>query len=63
MRTHNAPRQSGQTGVGDIEAGNAGIVSLRPRAGIVENLRAVGLSVELRHLGRSVVRIVIKVPS
>lgn len=58
MRAHDAVRQSRQTGVGDIDKGNAGIVSIRPRAGIVEQLRAVGLSVELTHLGRHVVPVV-----
>lgn len=43
--------------------GNAGIVSIPPRARIVESLRAVGLHVELRIVGRYVVPIVTKVAS
>lgn len=58
MRASAAARRSRQTGVGDIEEGSAGIVSIRPRSRIVEKLRAVELSIELKRLGRYVALIV-----
>lgn len=60
MCANDAVRQSRQTGVGDIDEGCARIVSIRPRARIVEKLRAVGLSVELKRIGRYVVPVVTK---
>lgn len=61
MRAHNAQRQPRQTGVGDIKDGSVGIVSIRPRAHVVESLHAVGLHVG--RVGRYVVPMIIKVTS
>jgi hypothetical protein len=63
MGAHDAARQPGGADGGKSIEGNATIVSIRPRARIVERLRAVGLRIELKVIGRYVVPIVAKVAS
>lgn len=58
MHANDATRKLRQTGAGDIDGENAEIVSIRPRARTLEKLRAVGLSVELKHIGRYVMPII-----
>lgn len=50
MCSHDAAHQQPGTG--------RNVIAIRPRARIVESLRAVGLNVELRLIGRHVVPIV-----
>jgi hypothetical protein len=60
MRAHDAKRQSWQMGLGDIgEWSSRAVTAIRLR-GIVEKLRAVGLSIELKHVRRYVMPIVVK---
>ncbi|HEY0941903.1 MAG TPA: hypothetical protein VGE08_17555 [Steroidobacter sp.] len=49
------------TGRGKIDGNSQIVTAIRPKARIVESLRAVGLHVELKRIGRYVVPIVTKV--